>query len=172
MTNIFLRLAVIGMICSWALPDSQLGVRKRETARRYCGPYLPNILRLICNGTYHTYDWKRNGGSTQVKQAQGTAVNSDRIFFFLSQLEVCYFFTWLVAITNKMQLSNGILLFHSTLIVQHVSSVRSLIIRNLIYIHHFREFYWNTLHFLHRELEALLILSMPFNQNYTEWLSL
>ena len=30
---------------------------------------------------------------------------------------------WLVAITNKMQLSNGILLFHSTLIVQHVSSV-------------------------------------------------
>jgi len=30
-----------------------------------------------------------------------------------------------------MQLSNGILLFHSTLIVQHVSSVMSLIIRNL-----------------------------------------
>ena len=37
----------------------------------------------------------------------------------------------LVAITNKMQLSNGILLFHSTLTVQHVSSVMSLIIRNL-----------------------------------------
>ena len=80
MRNIFLRLAVIGMICSWALPDSQLGVRKRETARRYCGPYLPNILRLVCNGTYHTYDWKRNGDSIQVKQAQGTAVNSDRNF--------------------------------------------------------------------------------------------
>jgi hypothetical protein len=77
--NIFLRLAVIGMICSLALPDSQLSVRKRETARRYCGPYLPNILRLICNGTYHTYDWKRNGGSIQEKQAQGTAVNSDWI---------------------------------------------------------------------------------------------
>jgi len=30
-----------------------------------------------------------------------------------------------------MQLSNGILLFHSTLIVQHVSSVMSLIIRSL-----------------------------------------
>jgi len=38
---------------------------------------------------------------------------------------------WLVAIINKMQLSNGILVFHSTLIVQHVSSVMSLIIRNL-----------------------------------------
>ena len=38
---------------------------------------------------------------------------------------------WLVAITDKMQLSNGILLFHSTLIVQHVSSVMSLIIRNI-----------------------------------------
>jgi len=37
----------------------------------------------------------------------------------------------MIAITNKMQLSNGILLFHSTLIVQHVSSVMSLIIRNL-----------------------------------------
>jgi len=37
----------------------------------------------------------------------------------------------LVAITNKMQLSNGILLLHSALIVQHVSSVMSLIIRNL-----------------------------------------
>jgi len=40
-------------------------------------------------------------------------------------------FRHLVAITNKMQLSNGIFLFHSTLIVQHVSSVMSLIIRNL-----------------------------------------
>ena len=38
---------------------------------------------------------------------------------------------WLVAITNEMQLSKGILLFHSTLTVQHVSSVMSLIIRNL-----------------------------------------
>jgi hypothetical protein len=82
MTNIFLRLAVIGMICSWALPDSQLSVRKRETARKYCGEYLSNILRLICNGTYNTYPWKRNGGSIPVKQAQGTAANSDRIFFF------------------------------------------------------------------------------------------
>ena len=81
MRNVFLRLAVIGMICSWALPDSQLAVRKRETARRYCGRFLPEILSFVCNGTYHTYDWKRNGDSIQVKQAQGTAVNSDRNFF-------------------------------------------------------------------------------------------
>jgi hypothetical protein len=89
MRTIFLRLAVIGMVCSWALPDSQVGVQKRETARRYCGSFLSNILRLVCNGTYHTWDWKRNGGSIQMKQAQGTAVNSDRNF--LSLLEVCYF---------------------------------------------------------------------------------
>jgi hypothetical protein len=91
MRNIFLRLAVIGMICSWALPDSQMGVRKRETARRYCGPFLPNILRFICNGTYHTYDWKRNGDSIQVKQPQGTAVSSERIFFCRCQKFVTFY---------------------------------------------------------------------------------
>ena len=50
--------------------------------------------------------------------------------FLLIFMEPCIV-VWLVAITNKMQRSNGILLFHSTLIVQHVSSVMSLIIRNL-----------------------------------------
>jgi len=50
--------------------------------------------------------------------------------FFLIFMEPCIVL-WLVAISNKMQLSNGILLFHSTLIVQHVSSIMSLIIRNL-----------------------------------------
>ncbi|GFG29708.1 hypothetical protein Cfor_09674 [Coptotermes formosanus] len=81
MRNVFLRLAVIGMICSWALPDSQLGVRKRESAYRYCGPNLANILRFLCNGSYHTDDhYKRNAGSVQVKQAQGTAVIFDRNF--------------------------------------------------------------------------------------------
>jgi hypothetical protein len=42
-----------------------------------------------------------------------------------------------VAITNKMQLGNGNLLFHSTLKAQHVSRVMSLIIRNFNCIYSF-----------------------------------
>jgi hypothetical protein len=93
MTNIFLRLAVIGMVCSWALPDSQLGLQKRERAIRYCGSNLANALRSTCNGFYHSNDKKRNEGSIQVKQPQGTAVNSDRKFFVAatSLLLVTYF---------------------------------------------------------------------------------
>jgi bifunctional pyridoxal-dependent enzyme with beta-cystathionase and maltose regulon repressor activities len=60
------------MICSWALPDSQLGMRKRETAYRYCGPNLANVLRFICNGSYHVDEhWKRNSGSIEMNKAQG-----------------------------------------------------------------------------------------------------
>jgi hypothetical protein len=73
MRNIFLRVTVIGMMCSWALPDSQMDVRKRETAYRYCGSNLANILQLLCNGSYHTDDqWKRNADVVQKKLAKGT----------------------------------------------------------------------------------------------------
>jgi hypothetical protein len=81
MRNIFLRVAVLGMICSWALPDSQPGVRKREPAYRYCGPNLANILRFICNGSYHIDEhWKRNEGSIPRNKAQG---KKKRNFIFL-----------------------------------------------------------------------------------------
>ena len=63
-------------------------------------------------------------------QAFVSFVASVLMFIYLIFMEPCIVVR-LVAITNKMQLSNGILLFHSTLTVQHVSSVMSLIIRNL-----------------------------------------
>ena len=118
MRNIFLRLVVIGMICSWVLPDSQLGMRKRWTTRKLCGPYLSGALRLVCNGTYN--EWKRNGDSIQLKQAQGTAVNSGRIFFFF--LEVCYFLhtrvETLIVATIYLQLIQNRYMFRSFTVLQ------------------------------------------------------
>jgi hypothetical protein len=72
MRNIFLRVTVVGMMCSWALPDSQLDMHKREAAYRFCGPNLANVLRFLCNGSYHIDEqWKRNAGSIHGSNAQG-----------------------------------------------------------------------------------------------------
>jgi hypothetical protein len=72
MRNIFLRVTVLGVICSWALPDSHLGMRKREAAYRYCGPNLADVLRFLCNGSYHIDEhWKRNAASTDLDKPRG-----------------------------------------------------------------------------------------------------
>jgi hypothetical protein len=81
MMNIFLRLAVIVMICSWVLPDSQVDVRKRQQTYRLCSYLLTNKLSELCKGSYNGFDYgKRSAGSIQEQQAQGTAVNTDRTF--------------------------------------------------------------------------------------------
>jgi hypothetical protein len=83
MKNFFLRLAVFGMICSWVLPDSQLGVRKRATAERYCGPKLADKMHEVCKGYYNAYDYtyaKRTAGSIRDPNSQGTKVNTGKNF--------------------------------------------------------------------------------------------
>jgi hypothetical protein len=93
MRHIFLLLAVIGLICSWVLTDNQMGERKRGSAYKFCTFLLANKLREVCNGSYYGYGYsKRNAGSIQEQQAQGTAVNTGRKFVAArSLLSVTYF---------------------------------------------------------------------------------
>jgi hypothetical protein len=80
MRNIFILLALFGMICSWVLPDNQVDERKKEAAERFCTYFLANKVRDVCNGSYFYAYSKRNAASIQELQAQGTAVNPGQTF--------------------------------------------------------------------------------------------
>jgi hypothetical protein len=68
---------LIGFICVCAFaenPDLFKTVRKRDTAQRYCGKNLVNILRFLCRGQYNGIEEesKRNEEPSQRKTTRGT----------------------------------------------------------------------------------------------------
>jgi hypothetical protein len=54
---------LIAVICVSALPENALAesklITKRDTAHRYCGRNLVNILRLLCRGQYNGMEAER-----------------------------------------------------------------------------------------------------------------